>query len=375
MTDRAAPQPAADTDSFRVSPPSSSLPKGGGAIRGIGEKFSTNPVTGTSSVSVPIATSPGRAGFGPQLSITYDSGSGNGPFGFGWHLSLPAITRKTDRGLPTYVDADESDVFILAGAEDLVPLLVETANGWKRDTQTAKIGGVEYQILAYRPRTEGLFARIERWTRADRLDTFWRTISRDNVTTIFGKTLDSRIVDPSDPSRTFSWLICETYDDKGHVAEYAYQREDLANVDAALLYERNRRDPLPAGNTYIKRIVYGNTPSRLHPDYQNAAARSWMFEVVFDYGESHYAEQPPDADGRVFATATSRSPPNGSWPVRSDPFSACRAGFDVRTYRLCQRVLMFHRFAELGTGAVLVKSTDFTYASDASATFLTSVAH
>jgi hypothetical protein len=28
------------------------LPKGGGAIRGIGEKFSANPVTGTGSVSV-----------------------------------------------------------------------------------------------------------------------------------------------------------------------------------------------------------------------------------------------------------------------------------------------------------------------------------
>ena len=38
----------------------SSLPKGGGAMRGIGEKFSTNPSTGTGLLSVPIATSPGR---------------------------------------------------------------------------------------------------------------------------------------------------------------------------------------------------------------------------------------------------------------------------------------------------------------------------
>ena len=40
-------------------------------------------------MTVPIATSPGRSGFGPQLALTYDSGSGNGPFGFGWSLSLP----------------------------------------------------------------------------------------------------------------------------------------------------------------------------------------------------------------------------------------------------------------------------------------------
>ena len=50
-----------------VAPPTISLPKGGGAIRGMGEKFAANPVTGTGSVTVPIATTPGRSGFGPQL--------------------------------------------------------------------------------------------------------------------------------------------------------------------------------------------------------------------------------------------------------------------------------------------------------------------
>ena len=105
--------------------PSISVPKGGGAIRGIGEKFGVNPVTGTGSLSIPIFTSPGRSGFGPQLSLSYDSGSGNGPFGFGWILSLPSITRKTDKGLPKYQDANESDEFILSGAEDLVPVLMK----------------------------------------------------------------------------------------------------------------------------------------------------------------------------------------------------------------------------------------------------------
>ena len=109
--------------------PSITLPKGGGAIRGIGEKFAANPVTGTGSMTVPIAASPGRSGFGPQLSLSYDSGAGNGPFGFGWSLSLPSITRKTDKGLPRYQDADESDVFILSGEEDLVPVLIDKGGG------------------------------------------------------------------------------------------------------------------------------------------------------------------------------------------------------------------------------------------------------
>src|SRR6267154_5479082 len=101
--------------------PSINLPKGGGAIRGMGEKFAANPVTGTGSLTVPVYASPGRGGFGPQLSLSYDSGSGNSPFGFGWSLALPALVRKTDKGLPQYVDSNESDIFILSGDEDLMP--------------------------------------------------------------------------------------------------------------------------------------------------------------------------------------------------------------------------------------------------------------
>jgi len=58
-----------DTRPERASvftPPTISLPKGGGALRGIGEKFAANPVTGTGSLTVPIAGSPCRPAFGSQ---------------------------------------------------------------------------------------------------------------------------------------------------------------------------------------------------------------------------------------------------------------------------------------------------------------------
>src|SRR6202040_4159900 len=89
---------------FGISAPKITLPKGGGAVSGIGEKFAANPMTGTGSMTVPLFASPGRSGLGPQLSLSYDSGAGNGPFGFGWNLSVPSITRKTDKGLPKYFD-------------------------------------------------------------------------------------------------------------------------------------------------------------------------------------------------------------------------------------------------------------------------------
>ena len=156
----------------------------------MGEKFAANPVTGTGSMSVPIATSPGRSGFGPQLSLSYDSGAGNGPFGFGWSLSLPSITRKTDKGLPKYQDSAESDVFILSGAEDLVPTLTKDAGGkWIPETVPDRnIGGQVYSIKRYRPRIEGLFARIERWTNVATGEIHWRSISKDNITTLYGRT-------------------------------------------------------------------------------------------------------------------------------------------------------------------------------------------
>jgi hypothetical protein len=189
---------------FAVSAPQISLPKGGGGIRGIGEKFSANPVTGTGSLSVPIALSPGRSGFGPQFALSYDSGAGNSAFGLGWSLSLPAITRRTDKGLPRYDDAGESDVFILSGAEDLVPLLVQESDGtWQRDP----IERSGYVVWSYRPRIEGLFSRIERWTRVSDGDTYWRSISRDNVTTLYGKTPESRVADLANPGNVFTWII------------------------------------------------------------------------------------------------------------------------------------------------------------------------
>jgi hypothetical protein len=191
-------------DEFGVRAPQVSLPKGGGAINGIGEKFAANPVTGTGSMTVPLFTSPGRSGFGPQLSLSYDSGAGNGPFGLGWSLSLPSITRRTDKGVPRYEDQDESDTFILSGAEDLVPTLIEVSPGqWIRHEVLR--GG--YLVTQYRPRIEGLFSRIERWRRTSDGDTYWRSISKDNVTTLYGRTPESRVADTQDPARIFTWLI------------------------------------------------------------------------------------------------------------------------------------------------------------------------
>jgi RHS repeat-associated protein len=368
------------------APASISLPKGGGAIRGMGEKFGANPVTGTGSMTVPIATSPGRSGFGPQISLSYDSGAGNGSYGLGWSLSLPSITRKTDKGLPKYEDAEESDVFILSGAEDLVPVFktnpttgefVKNAKGNFVYDEFPRDG---YLVRRYRPRIEGLFARIERWANTtDATDVFWRSISKDNITTFYGKTEESRIANPEDSPQIFSWLICQSYDDKGNAIVYKYKAENSDGIDLAQVHEKNRTSLGRSANRYPKNILYGNRmPSRdldwNATDPAQLPDSTWMFEVVFDYEDGHYQEQQPDANENIFAQATIDLSPSSSWPARQDPFSAYRAGFEVRTYRLCRRVLMFHHFLdELGTADYLVRSTEFTYSQSPIASFIAEV--
>ncbi|MFJ4617145.1 SpvB/TcaC N-terminal domain-containing protein [Streptomyces sp. NPDC088812] len=311
--------------------PGAELPSAGGAVRGIGETFGTDAVTGTASFAVPVQLTAGRDGFGPQLSLGYDSGQGNGPFGFGWSLRLPSITRRTDRGLPRYDDAHESDVFVLSSAEDLVPT--------GRDRRE---GG--HLVRGYRPRVEAGFARIERWTSVhDAGDVHWRSWSADNVLTVYGVDAGSRISDPRVPEHVFSWLISLTRDDRGNVIAYEYDRGDGVR-DGAQRYLRCVR----YGNAVPLLDDAGERPSSVTT--AELRAMRWHFSLVLDYG-GHDPERPgPEPDRR--------------WSPRPDPFSSRRGGFELRTERLCRRLLMFHSFPlEPGVGDdCLVAATELTYA-------------
>ena len=340
-----------------------SLPKGGGAIKGIGETFQPNLFSGTGNFSIPIFTSPGRGGFGPQLTLQYSTGNGNGSFGLGWNLSIPRITRKTEKGLPKYTD---EDVFVMSGAEDLVV----------SDNQIDEVDpDAEYQITRYCPRTEGLFARIEKWVhRNDATSIHWRATTKENITSIYGRTPAARIVDPKNNGRIYEWLLEETFDAKGNHILYEYAG-DKTGLSPGKIYETNRT----YCQHYIRRIYYGNLPkngdgetllydnvheighNRKGIDHANGITvinRNYAFEVVFDYKDwdlsAEHPDKGPDGPKELFGDEI---------PMRDDPFSSFRSGFEIRILRRCERVLMFHHFKELGC-PTLVKSTDFTYEND-----------
>jgi RHS repeat-associated protein len=337
-----------------INIPKVELPKGGGALKSIDEKFQVNPANGTVSFSVPLPHSRARADLAPALSLGYNSGSGNGVFGLGWSLTHTSIQRRTDKRLPEYQDSIESDVFLLSGGEDLVPALVEDeAGNWTPDEFVAPTGEA---VKRYRPRIEGTFARIERITPPGEASFFWKITSKDNVVTIYGSSAGARLGDPSAPTRVFKWLPEISYDDKGNCLEYSYVPEDFQNVPNTL-HEKNRLNGLaPCANTYLKRVKYGNkNPYYADPEQpftpQVPVNPAYFFELVFDYGD-HDTDAPAPAVLRP-------------WPCRLDPFSEYKPGFEVRTYRLCRRALLFHYFKELNDGVnpapCLVRSLDLDY--------------
>ncbi|MEZ4847684.1 MAG: SpvB/TcaC N-terminal domain-containing protein [Bacteroidia bacterium] len=344
-------------------PPQITLPKGGGAIQGIGEKFQVNPVTGTGSMSIPITISQGRGGFGPQLALSYDSGAGNSVFGLGWNIGLPSISRKTQKGLPQYeglpqyYDDWEGDVFLLSGYEDLVPLL--NSNGEKF---VDNLTHPDFTIYRYIPRIEGQFAKIEKWVNDTDGNIHWRSITKENITSLYGQSSFSRIADPANSHKVFQWKIEKSWDDKGNIILYEYKQEDGVGLAPKPIYEKNRDASNAYAQTYLKRVLYGNTIPHNSPDFAN---NQWLFELVLDYGE-HFRS------GDIIPSYIAQY----DWLSRPDSFSSFRSGFEIRTYRLCRKILMFHHFTnELGVDNYLVKATHLGLDENPIATQLHSVTH
>lgn len=359
------------TKSNAIEVPSINLPKGGGAIKGIDEKFSVNAVNGTSSFSIPLPFSSAR-GASPSINLFYSSGAGNGFFGLGWNISLGSIKRKTDKGLPQYLDSTDSDTFLFSEAEDLVPEFKKGLDGsFELDSDGEYIINERdssdglFAIKNYRPRIEGLFARIERWTDKESGRIKWRVITKENKTTLFGWTENAVISNPDNPTKIFEWLPEFVFDDMGNCSHYIYKKENEIGFDKSLLHNRNRHENgvITYTNLYIDKILYGNiTPYKQFGD-DFPIEDDYMFQTVFDYG----LILPNDSVDSV-----------NEWDFRPDAFSDYKAGFEIRTTRLCKRVLLFHVFEELAINPnqsdkkTLIKSIDFEYdtSSEQDFTFL-----
>ncbi|SMG61706.1 SpvB/TcaC N-terminal domain-containing protein [Cedecea sp. NFIX57] len=344
-----------------------SLPKGGGALKGMGETLSVGGTSGTASLALPLPVSAGR-GVAPELSLVYSSGAGNGPFGMGWQCPLPVISRRTSHGVPRY---DESDTFLGPSGEVLQVQPVE--NGTPDTRITRKLQGMslnaDWKVTRYQPRTVAEFSRLEYWQpqQADHDKPFWVMFSPDGQVHLFGKNAHARVDNPTGDNPPAQWLLEESVTPTGEHIYYQYRAEDDAHCDEDEVSQHRSA----GGERYLVQVNYGNIlpqaslfglENRLPSDDQ------WLFHLVLDYGE------------RADETAT---PPEfqpdekARWAVRPDCFSRFEYGFERRTRRLCRQVLMFHRLQALAGNTVpderpaLVSRLRLTFQADSRVTTLT----
>ncbi|WP_431993865.1 SpvB/TcaC N-terminal domain-containing protein [Streptomyces albogriseolus] len=285
-----------------------------------GETFEPDASTGAAWVRVPITAPEGPRGE-PGLELGYLSGRGNGTFGLGFALNLLSVSRRTDHGVPRY---DDSDRFLL-GASELVHAHVHDGTRWRRDTRDEQLDGRTHRVVGYHQRVQDGSVRIECWTSEAERTPFWTVVDQEGTTTYYGRTEESRIADPDDPARIFAWLPEERADALGNRIVYRY------DSDVGTETGHDRR-----ANRYPVSIHYGN--------HTVAEGReTFAFEVRFEYR------------------------------TRRDTFSSYRAGFEVRTTRLCDALVGYHRFAELGPEPVVVGAMRFQYDESPGGALLRSV--
>lgn len=186
----------AAADKSGVDPRVISLPSGPGSIEGLGESFEPQLNSGTSSYRIPLRVPPGRAGFAPELRLTYSSGRGNGPFGLGWSLDFPYLEIQTDKGMPRYKmwpAVDGVDKLVYRGSEELVPVSAST----------------------WRLKIEGEFTVVEQ------LPAGWRARRSDGAVMEFGLTAASRV---EDAGREFRWNIERMADPNGNQILFEYEK-------------------------------------------------------------------------------------------------------------------------------------------------------
>lgn len=210
------------------------LPKGGGALKGLDGQFGVDLFTGCAEYEIPIYISPCRDS-APKLSLRYRSSSGNGVFGMGFSLGLPAVSRDTHKGIPKY---GESDVFILEGIGELVFKERKTGSGGET-------------ISVYLPRFENNFDKIC-FIQTDG-KSWWEVTSQDGTVCKFGTEAPHCTVDPGNAGHIFSWKISTCTDRLGNQVRYSYNE-----------------------NGDLECMEYGNY-------FADDGSEKWLFAVKFTY--------------------------------------------------------------------------------------------
>jgi len=250
----------------------------------IGEKLTTNAATGTGSFTVPIATSPGRAGFELALQLDYDSGAGNGPFGLGGSCRRRRSRARPTRGCratPTPIAPTSSCCPVQKiWSRFASPMALERGSTWSIAASFACSASDRASRACSRASSAGRITRPVTHTGA--------RSARDNLLSVYGQTAQAR--NRRSGARRARVLVAagETRDDRANVVCYRYKAEDAAGVDPGVASEANRfvrqtgtvsRRFATTAQRYLKRIQYGNRIPVARDQAAPANDTDWLFEA------------------------------------------------------------------------------------------------
>ncbi len=213
-----------------VAGTSYSLDKSNKAPGAIGGTININP-TGAATYQIPILVSPGTGGIQPNLSLVYNSQSGNSLLGYKWGLAgLSAITRINKNpyndGMGGSVTLTSSDALVLDGAR-----LIST--------------GTNTYAPEHDPYASVIFS-----------GTGFTLTTQDGTVMEYGNTVDSRTVMIGN-SATAVWGINKVTDANGNYMTFEYLRD--SNTGETRINKINYTGNANAGKapySYVQ-FVYG----------------------------------------------------------------------------------------------------------------------
>lgn len=295
------------------------LPKGAGGLESIENNFEVNKQKGTFHFSQPISVPEGRNELTPSLGLTYSSAGGNSTFGLGWSLSPAMFMRDTKFGVPRYRD---EDALTWSLAEKLVLMEDKIVDGQRQ--------------RLYRPQPDGTYARIQRFT--DDVNDYWMVTLTSGIKQCYGQTKQSRVFETAHPERVFQWCLDKVEDTFGNAIVYEYVRDNGEGISTQQTEQHHSYHQL-----YLAAVRY--------VEYKTGRKEDFLYHVLFDYGQ--YADVLPaealtPESPKVSSTqlVEKASVVDDSWHDRPDPFSTYKAGFEIRTARRCQRILVAVKEAE-----------------------------
>ena len=165
------------------------LPSGGGSVSGSGTSFSVDLNTGTLAAGLDLHLPAGPNGIIPNVSLSYSSAAGDGPFGIGWSLGTLTIARKISPSADPQ-DPTATGTYMMSGVGDLVDM------GNSR----------------YRPTVDSTGMLIEF------ADGFWTVTDNRDTSFTLGSTAAAQL--GADPPA--AWLLDGCRDSSGNTVRYTW---------------------------------------------------------------------------------------------------------------------------------------------------------